>query len=517
MITFTSKDSGKILAIGGGASLGASEVGIVGPFPRYSIAREDLTLTDGTYLNSRYNITVTGTATLKSGTSQDMLVKGQRQAAVQGEALILSQLNRNQWPMHGNGVLEISAYGGITTNTIKYIDARITSIDLPEQNETAGVQNQEYTIQFEAYEDGSVGSNANDPAGTTKPTYNLSSMEESWDIAPAEDRYSYDGNVSATRYKAYTLTHTVSATGLKNFNGTVTDAWKEASSVVLDRTSATIATLTTNVLGLTSTSFNPFADLGIDLSGLSNDNAYDYVRTVNSDMTGGVYSVTDTWVLSASPQKAIIDMEVSYERSNVESANTVTVSGTVTGLETDTSATGSSSTKYTNAVDAYATIKGNFYSAANAVYTTNDGPETLKTDEYSKNVSDNKTTGTITFSVSYNDRIVRNVNAIEDSLQVEDNGGTDVVAIIGVLLKADGPVMQDMGTVTEKRKSVTYTAKMKIENRSTQPDHGIAIVNSYQPASSYVSNSSQSWNETTGDYSVTKEWVYTSAGSTYAS
>ena len=516
MITFKSKDSGKTLAIGGASSLTGSDVGIVGPFPRYSISREDLTLADGTYLNSRFNITVTGTATLKPGDSQDMLVKGQRQAAVQGEAIILTQLNRNQWPMHGNGVLEIAPYGGLG-NKIKYIDARITSLELPEQNETAGVQNQEYTIQFEAYENTSVSTNSNNPAGTTQPTYNLSSAEESWDIAPAEDRYSYDGNAAATRYKAYTLTHTVSATGLKDFNGTVTDAWKEASTFVLGRASATIATLTTNVLGLTGTSFNPFADLGIDLSGLSNDNAYDYVRTVNSNMTNGNYSVTDTWVLSESPQKAIVDMEVSYEQSNIESANTVTVNGTITGLETDTSATGSASTKYDNAVAAYNTVKNNFYTASNAVYTNYGGPNELKNDEYSKNVGDNKTTGTITFSVSFNDGTVLNEDAIEDSVQVDDNGGTDVVAIIGVLLKPDGPVMQDMGTITEKRKSVTYTAKMKVLNRGTQPTHGIGIVDDYRPPSSYVSSSTQSWNSSTGDYTVTKEWVYTSAGSNYAS
>ena len=507
MITFKSQDSGKTLAIGGVSSLG-SEVGIVGPFPRYSISREDLTLADGTYLNSKFNITVTGTATLKSGTSQDMLVKGQRQAAVQGEALILSQLNRNQWPMHGNGVLEISAYGGITTNTIKYIDARITSIDLPEQNETAGVQNQEYSIQFEAYEDGSVGSNANDPAGTTQPTYNLSSVEESWDVSPAEDRYSYDGNAAATRYKAYTLTHTVSATGLKSFSGvSAKEAWEEAAAVVLARASDSPATSTTNVLGLPGTSFNPYTNLGIPAG-----TAYDHVRTVNSDMTGGKYSVTNTWVISDSPQAATIDMEVSYEQSNVESANTATVSGTVTGLETGT-ASGASSTKYTNAAQAYSTIEGNFYAAAVAEYT---GPNALKADEYSKNVGRNKATGTITFSVQYRDHLTLNDGAIEDSVQVEDNGGTDVVAIIGVLLKPDGPVMQDMGSITEKRKSVTYTAKMKVINRGSQPTHGPGIVDGYQPPSSYVSSSTQSWNSSTGDYTVTKEWVYTSAGSTYA-
>ena len=88
--------------------------------------------------------------------------------------------------MHGNGLLQIAPYGG-KGNKIKFNDSRITSIELPEQNESAGVQNQEYTIQFEAYQDTSESTNPNDPAGTgsvTSPTYNLSSVEESWELVP---------------------------------------------------------------------------------------------------------------------------------------------------------------------------------------------------------------------------------------------------------------------------------------------------------------------------------------------
>jgi hypothetical protein len=505
MISFISKDTGDTLILGGVSSFSGSDKGVVGPFPRYSISREDLSLTDGSYLSSKFSITVTGTATLKSSSSQDMLTKGQRQAAIQGEAIILSQLNRNQWPMHGNGVLEIAPYGGLG-NKIKFNDARIKSLDLPEQDENAGVQNLEYTIQFEAYQDGS------DDSETATATYNLSSAEESWDISPAEDRYSYDGNAPATRYKAYTLTHTVSAVGIKvpETGGKAKDAWKQAADFVLARATNTIQKMEKNILGLEGNEFDPLEDLGFSLTSAT---ASDYTRTVNSDMTGGKYSVTDTWVISEGTENATIDMEVSYEQSNTESVNTVTVSGTVTGLETDLSTSGGSSSKYSNALAAYNSIKGNFYSAASAVYT---GPNALKNDEYAKNVSDNKTQGTITFSVSYKDHMPLFSGAIEDSVQVDDNGGTDVIAIIGVLLKPDGPVIQDMGTITEKRKSVTYTAKMKIVNRGSQPTHGIAIVNGYQPPNSYISASSQSWSSGTGDYSVTKEFVYTSAGPTFA-
>ena len=594
-ITFKSKDAAaKTLVIGGTAIMGTTsdDLGVVGPFPRYSIAREDLTLADGTYLNSKFNITVTGTATLKSGDSQDMLKKGERQSRVQGEAIILAQLNRNnEWPMQGNGVLEISPYGGINTNIIKYLDARITSLELPEQNETAGVQNQEYTIQFEAYQDASKGGNANDPNGTEQPTYNLSSVEESWELTPAEDRYVYKDNKLAgdavvadgdadppieaedaadTPYKTFTLTHNLSATGLKKLHPTLSgladdgESWRQAAEYIgarLAKTGDPLSAIAFNTLNQTedadSNKFNPGkmdsddTNLGYNLSDATKTNpdfnpgaevseanpttlpnaqykAYDHVRTVNSNVSAGSYSVTDTWVIAygnTAGQSAIIDTEISVDNSNMESANTVTVSGTVTGLDT-TAATAQQHNKYTNALAAYTKLAKSFFDAAEAAHTEylNRDPDTagtvtdeqpLKNTEYSKNVGENKAIGTITFSVSFNDKITKNENVIEDTLQVDDSGGTDVVAIIGVLLKASGPVIQDMGTVTEKRKSVSYTAKLKTDQRESKPTFGKGIVDGYQPggsSTSYLAGNSESWNETTGDYSVTREWVYASSG-----
>jgi hypothetical protein len=515
MISFTSKDTAAQQLILGGASSLTSEKGIVGPFPRYSISREDLTLADGTYLNSKFNITVTGTATLKSGTSQDMLVQGQRQAAVQGEAIILAQLNRNQWPMRGNGVLEIAPYGGLG-NKIKYLDARITSIELPEQNETAGVQNQEYTIQFEAYQDGSVGTNANDPGGTTQPTYNLSSVEESWDLNPAEDRYSYGGNnAEGTRYKTYTLTHTISATGLKKFNGgSVDEAWKQAKDFVNSvEVNDPTTTITRNTLGLTgSSNLDVLNDFGHTLTGYE---AYDRVRTVSSDVSAGSYTVTDMWVLAQGSDKAVIDMELSLDNSNMEAANMVTISGIVTGL--DTGGISTTEGKYANAKAAYNTLSDTFFTVANAFHIEELGTgfaanQPLKNTEYSKTLGINKVMGTISFSVSFNDRKTEHDDVIEDTIQVDDNGGTDVVAIIGVLLKTDGPVIQNMKTVTEKRKSVTYTAKMKTDKREDRPTHGLSVLTDYQPDKSYLSTNTESWNKITGDYVLTLEWVYATAG-----
>ena len=111
-VTFISKDSENTLLIGGQSAMGGATSGGVGPFPRYSIGREEIATGDGTYINTKHTINITGTATLKTGDSQDMLTAGQRQMRVQGEAIIKMRFNRDEWPMHGAGKLTISSYGG---------------------------------------------------------------------------------------------------------------------------------------------------------------------------------------------------------------------------------------------------------------------------------------------------------------------------------------------------------------------------------------------------------------------
>ena len=117
-VYFISKDTSDTLLIGGTEAMGSATSGSLGPFPRYSISREDISTTDGTYINTKFNIQVTGTAVLKSADSQDMLTAGQRQSRVQGEALIKMQFDRTQWPMHGAGRLEIQPYGGLANGIV---------------------------------------------------------------------------------------------------------------------------------------------------------------------------------------------------------------------------------------------------------------------------------------------------------------------------------------------------------------------------------------------------------------
>ena len=588
MIVFSSIDAlDKDLVLGGVSTLGSDDIGVVGPFPRYSITREDITTTDGTYVNSKFNITVTGTATLKSDTNQDMLVKGQRQAAVQGEALILSQLNRHTWPMHGNGKLSISPYGGLG-NQIEFVDARIVSLELPEQDETAGVQNQQFTVQFQAYEDSTTKStNSNNDGDRAAIEYKLASVEETWDLNPTDE---YVTDVAApvgdepsvtTTYRTYTLTHTLSATGLKKMSESTTglandgESWRQAAKYIGKRLENTggisPTTITTNILNLTETgnnnNFNPFQmdgdssnfDYNLanstipnpaydDTSPTSDSNpltipntatggksyaAYDHVRTINANVAAGSYTVTETWVLSwdDANKRAIADIEVSVDDAQAAQAVAITVAGTIKGISTKSS-TSVTNDKYDNALKYYKNL--NMYHLANSFYqdtglgiarkdpTDDTGATklTLRSTEFGKSLGINESTGTITFSVSFNDMQVRLADAIEDSVEISDTGGSEVVAIIGVILRAAGPIIQDMGTITEKRKSVTYTAKvMRDKRHSWPPTTGTTpetIVNGFAPFDvdgsdkdrQWIQTKNESYNPDTGDYSFVREWVY---------
>ena len=595
MISFKSHESTKELVLGGITTLdGASnEFGVVGPFPRYSISREDISTEDGTHINSRFVINVTGTATLKTTDDQDMLNKGQRQSRVQGEALILAQLNRNQWPMRGNGVLEIAPYGG-HANIIKYNDARILSIELPEQNETsAGVQYQEYTVQFEAFEDGGVSNNTSNPGDLIQPTYNLSNVEESWEFTRNDqivgDLYTMqtvthpdtgqDVEILADNPGySFTLTHTLNAVGIQG-SGAV-QGWERARDYIDTRVGTgrpgaspgpgwsspipgtsideePLMEIQTNILNLKRPKADPAVDAGVTLeratvaAGFAPGETYaNHVRNVTSSVNAGSYGVTDTWIVLPSGVTSLATMDIEVEENSALSSDAISISvaGTITGFNTeslegrtvelaDKSSDISYDNRLANATAAYNNL--NLYNVATASYT---GEGVVRNVEFAKTVSKNEGAGSITFSSTFNDLSVRLSGVIEDSVQISETGGTPVIALIGVLLKATGPVYQEMGTITEQRKSVSYTAKVQRDQRTTwtskmvfgkrgnkgdtsvdenlQFDSPLDLIEVFAPGQDtdpvntdlengpYIQNKTEDWNEDSGDYTLSREWVY---------
>jgi len=130
----------------------------------------------------------------------------------------------------------------------------------------------------------------------------------------------------------------------------------------------------------------------------------------------------------------------------------------------------------------------------------------------SKSVSKNRTTGVITYSLSYNDNELESDDTITESLQISDDNedrSNNVVAIIQIIGKTDGPIFQNMGTTTERKRSASLEWTMKRANRSSKPSaDALAAVNAYKPTGAYQLSKSESWTPSTGGYSLSIEWTY---------
>ena len=516
MITFKSVDSKKTLMIGGGSAMGpGSDYGFVGPQPRYSISRENFATGDGTFFGTKHTISITGTAMIKSDDSQDMLTAGQRQSRIQGEAITAINWNRDEFPMFGAGQLSIEAYGG-GGNPLEFPNATITSIELPEQNEeTAGVQYLEYSFTFEAYGDSMSNTNTNAASEAEAPTELLSSVEETWDFSPGE-AMAYLNDVTAVGedvkepFMSYTVTRTVSATGLKKFEAERMsddgEAWRQAVMHVKKRVSKKPDEAQEEDIFANSdikSHFNPLImnkDDNYDIIANRTDNAatdespqykyFDWVRTVNSDMAGGIYSVTDTWTLLPINATSTHEFDVSVE-GNVEGKGTsVTINGTVQGVSFLEPLQNSASDKYLNALSGYQSLVATgatddddvMYQTALKAYT--DSGIGARAGDFlnvvkASSLSQNKTSGTITFSRTYDDvrinypfAVKEDVTITRDNMETEfKNYRTKKVAIIGIIdaLGNSGPVIQNMNTTDESKVNISIDLVMRQDHRSQKP------------------------------------------------
>jgi len=532
-IQFTSNhpDINDILIIGGkDDTFSSNEKGGYGPFPSYSISREEVLAEDGSHLNTRFTINITGTATIKPSDSSSALVRGERQSKVFGEKIIKLQFNRNEFPTIGNGVLEINPYDS-TNNQIKFNDARLISVEVPEQTEeTAGMHYTEYSFVFEAYYE----DNKN------IPEHMVSAVGESWELSQNDGQFSFIGNnLTGILWKTFTLTHTLSATGLRRYNNsgsldTDGEAWRQAAkwieSRLIDEPSA--EGIASHINSKTDgPKFSPFYmdsstsdNTNIDLSSARfgfGYKAYNHNRTSNVDISGAGYSVTDTWLVAVDGTKCVHELESSIENSQEGSSMSITVNGSVIGLN-DLGYSSRIDNKYENAKTEYDALIASNKPFEFASYVYNNINSSLKPPNRNlrniiqrKSVGHNKNTGTITWSIGYSDQQIlgddTKIASEEISLSYDNTDlSVDQIAIIPVIGRPRGPIIQNFNTNKERKVSLTLDLVMKKDFRTDQPpkDTANSIIARYRPAGGYVNSRSDNWNKKTGVYSVSIEWVY---------
>jgi len=543
MILYTSNQSaGTKIVIGGTSSMPPSATGgVVGPMPRYSMNRENLSTGDGTFMGAKFTINVTGTALIQSSdNAQDITEKGQRQSRVMGEALTSLQMLREEFPNQGTGKLEISAYGGLP-NVITFNDAKLISVDLPEQNEeSAGVQTLEYSFVFEAYEEVSQNTNTGSTGKPVKPKYKLSSVDESWELSESDGMFYHSDTPDEENiklHKTYTLTHTVSATGLKKApvsgsDGIDDEAFRQAVMWVKTRLVYDPKLQITEDLMGDSTFFKskflpiemnmPETDrsepdeLGFRFIAPTDSESpaykgYNHVRTVSSDQNVGSYSVTDTWVISQEGFESTHSLEFNFEGGASAEGATVSATATFQGLST-TLSNSTKVDKYAGALKAFRIVKPLIPNLDTKTYQDSGGAFALNKDlKISETVAHNKVAGTVTYSVSFNDYELPKIQgAVSESVTINynnDKGEQKLIAALQVIGRANGPIIQDIGTTQISSRTITVDAVMR--RGSGKPD-GEAAIAPYRPinASRFLTTSTESWNPNTRAYNKSETWEF---------
>lgn len=487
-ITFT-PDSGTQIVIGGEVN---PTTGIPGPFPAYSISRTPIRK-DSVLLGSTYEISVNGTAIINDST--DMFDKGARQNKI--HELIKDIL----FTGGKKGQLDIAPYGG-KANVLSFDNAVLLSADAAEQDDASqGVQVQNYSFTFSS-DRLTVNSEEIDGPDVEQ---DLDDISESWDVSFLDGEYdqiAFENSAANAVQRKWSLSHTISATGRSQASGE--SGYTEAKAYV----EARLATLGNNPLTAVDLSGTPIAiDFGFNTATYT---AYDQVDQISQGLLDGTYSVTRTWILS---KAGTAGMKMSFDFSDDQAAEfqTVNVSVTINGYETQ-GPEETYSQRYVNAKTKFDAVKSNFATYASLFYNAEDSTGgTLKSAPSAESSSHDQTNGVISYSATFDDGTVGYVGAISESVNVtynNEDGGNQVVAIIPVIAKSDGPVIQDMATTQEATRSVSVELQMGRSYRTSKPD-GTTIASAYAPVGiAYRQNKTESWNPKSGSYSLSIDYVF---------
>lgn len=471
------------------------------PVPLLTLNKELQTKGDGTIIGAVFNATLNGTIYCPTGGLANVIAAQQtlREAFLQHGQLFKVSCD-------GSGLIE--AYPRITG---------------PEFQETGDnwVMTTKYNINLSWDDDLAV------PTGSTENMFTtyVSDSSESWNVEFVEDKAKYDFTLPTVGADAnpYQLrvSHSISAVGKKHYASGVLikEAWEQARDYIIPR------------LGYNSTYVTSSGVLNLDSSLFS---GYNHVRTNVADIAAGSFSVNESW-LAVTPSgsgiagRAIEDFTADVRKGIDSDLTTVSIQGTIQGLETRSYGTGIglfniSETKYTAASGYWGNVNGRLYYRAQAFALAGTPPtRSLNIIPMSRVIGHNPSNGVITYSYEYNDRPMNCINgAITESINVVDNNPTDIFAEIPIPGRSLGPILQDMGTITSAKREVSIecivapptgcgTAAFYVTNPRNDVNVIIAyfsgdLTSTYSQVFKHIDT--ESWDIKTGRYTHQVGWTY---------
>ena len=287
------------------------------------------------------------------------------------------------------------------------------------------------------------------------------------------------------------------------------------------------------------------------------DGVVNNFRTVTVNKTDGIVSANQTFIaITGGGIAAYEDFQVNTQQSLEDPFVTITIDGTINGL-TRLDYSGPSVTgepKFNNAMAFWAqNVSGALYTRADKFYnltTLQSGhigwsnglnekarggsypvPLTQRLNylELSRTIGYNPVAGTITYSYTYDNRPVHCYpDAITEDITFSESEPNDVFASLTVLGRANGPLLQTIGTVGPRTREISINAILPMQTKCkinpapavgtheydffNAPDAYDQLVLDYAAvlATNYtqvfVTASTKTWEPKTGRFSLNQSW-----------
>lgn len=369
----------------------------------------------------------------------------------------------------------------------------------------------------------------------------IESLTQSWSLEPDESMGQTTGPLAYSS-RTHKLTRTVNITGKGGYlpvdagTGVANKlvAWNEARNYALKNFKSQLSYpsgYTINGYGNT-----PTHDLGEVLS--TKGSGWNHNRTHSIDQNGGTFSLTDSWLISKLPAFEKYSMTIGNDLGS--HYTTVSIDGTIHGLSSLSSSgyldATSSGDAYINALARYHELSGTGTYIGSQIYQRVSGiasPLTLNPVPKSVSVSIDKFAGQIGYNVAFDSRPMNFITGVlSEMITVDDTYPGDIFAVIPVLGRVNGPILQYIGGRSEYMRTVNIelvldnqnapsgsnsTAALLLTKPSVAPalqTQLLSLIQMLSPATEqgirkyFIHPPVENWKPKEGRYSISVHWTY---------
>lgn len=333
----------------------------------------------------------------------------------------------------------------------------------------------------------------------------LQSVAESWSLEFGDVPIGSESNEE----HSFALTHNISAVGKHSYDSTglITEGWRQARNWVNGR------------MGVNN-------DFLHSTSGLNLANTlvpYDHVRNENTDEEAGSYSIIESWLISN--RNTTEDFTVQTNTTIDSNIASVDIQGNIQGLETRDSSDFATITesKWDSASTRFTAISGaTIFNRAQSLSML-----TLNILPLTSSIGKNQVNGTIDYSYQYDTRPSNCIaGALAEQINIRDTNvdkTVDIFASIAVPGRSAGPVLQDINTTSQQKRSIDIsivvpevTGCVTADLIAGSPRSDVtSLINDFKSdlndANSepvFTEEDTDNWNPKTGQYTRNVTFVY---------